>query len=220
MGGELLRRVRKDINMVLQVCRGELKQTNNLRGLIGDLTKATIPKKWNAFKIPKIMTVSQWIPNLGRRLAQLSRIQQAKSFHDVEVWLGGLFFPEAYITATRQAVSHRRNWSLETLRLHLDIEKIQDPNAFVIEGLHLEGALWSSTCLSLNDGSSVPLGPSQIRWTQIGESVEQAAAVTLPVYLNSDRTDVLFTVELPFLDRERHLVPMRAVCLSANANLL
>ena len=80
------------------------------------------------------MTVSQWIPNLSRRLGQLSRIQQSKSFHEVEVWLGGLFFPEAYITATRQAVSHRKNWSLETLRLQLDIEKIQDPSAFVIEG--------------------------------------------------------------------------------------
>jgi dynein heavy chain 1 len=80
------------------------------------------------------MTVAQWVPNLGRRLGQLARIQQSRSFHEVEVWLGGLFFPEAYITATRQAVSHRRNWSLETLRLQVDLEKIQDPNAFVIEG--------------------------------------------------------------------------------------
>jgi dynein heavy chain 1, cytosolic len=80
------------------------------------------------------MTISQWIPNFTRRLTQLARIQKSKSLNDVEVWLGGLFFPEAYITATRQAVSHRRNWSLETVHLQLDIEKIQDPNAFVVEG--------------------------------------------------------------------------------------
>jgi len=84
----------------------------------------------------------------------------------------------------------------------------------------LEGASWSSTCLNLNDGRSVPLGPSQIRWTQIDDFTEEAGAVTLPVYLNTDRTDVLFTVQLPFSHQERHLVAMRAVCLSANAGLL
>jgi dynein heavy chain 1 len=38
-GSELLRRVRKDLSLVLKVCRGDLKQTNHLRGLIGNLTK-------------------------------------------------------------------------------------------------------------------------------------------------------------------------------------
>ena len=39
IGIQLLRRVRKDLSMILQVCRGELKQTNHLRSLIGFLTK-------------------------------------------------------------------------------------------------------------------------------------------------------------------------------------
>jgi dynein heavy chain 1, cytosolic len=80
------------------------------------------------------MAISQWIHDFARRLTQLARIQMSNSLNNVEVWLGGLFFPEAYITATRQAISHRKSWSLETLRLQLDIEKIRDPNAFVIEG--------------------------------------------------------------------------------------
>ena len=78
--------------------------------------------------------VSEWIPNLGRRLAQLERIAQLESFNDVEVWLGGLSYPEAYVTATRQAVAHRKKWSLETLDLRLDLEQIQDPEAFIIDG--------------------------------------------------------------------------------------
>lgn len=78
--------------------------------------------------------VSQWIPNLSQRLAQLERIAQLESLNDVEVWLGGLFFPEAYVTATRQAVAHRKKWSLETLDLRLDLEQIQDPEAFIIDG--------------------------------------------------------------------------------------
>jgi dynein heavy chain 1, cytosolic len=80
------------------------------------------------------MAVSGWITNLARRLSQLDRIAMLDNISNVEVWLGGLFFPEAYITATRQAVAHRKKWSLETLSLRLDIERVNDRSAFVIDG--------------------------------------------------------------------------------------
>jgi dynein heavy chain 1 len=38
---------------------------------------------------------------------------------NLHVWLGGLFIPEAYITATRQYVAQANSWSLE--ELHLDV---------------------------------------------------------------------------------------------------
>jgi dynein heavy chain 1 len=82
------------------------------------------------------MSVSEWIPDFARRLAQLDNLTEMDNVADVEVWLGGLFFPEAYITATRQAVAHRKKWSLETLHLRLDIERVNDPNAFIIDGMH------------------------------------------------------------------------------------
>ena len=82
----------------------------------------------------KAMAVSGWIANFSNRLVQLDRIAGLDNLNSMEVWLGGLFFPEAYITATRQAVAHRKQWSLETLQLRLDIERVNDPNAFVIDG--------------------------------------------------------------------------------------
>ena len=80
------------------------------------------------------MSVTEWIPNLSLRLSQLDRIAKLDDLNNVEVWLGGLFFPEAYITATRQAVAHRKRWSLETLDLRLDIERVNDPTAFIVDG--------------------------------------------------------------------------------------
>lgn len=94
----------------------------------------TIPDHWRQYKVTRTTAVSQWIPNLGHRLTQLERIAQLDSLNDVEVWLGGLFYPEAYVTATRQAVAHRKKWSLETLDLRLDLEQIQDPEAFIVDG--------------------------------------------------------------------------------------
>jgi len=159
------------------------------------------------------MSVSEWIPNLARRLAQLDYISGLDNLNNIEVWLGGLFYPEAYITATRQAVAHRKKWSLETLHLQLDLEKVNDPEAFIIDGLVLEGASWAIDELELNQGESVRLGPSQIRWVQSNEASK--GSVNLPVYLNSDRSDVLFTVDLPFDGSAGPLVATRAVCLTA-----
>ena len=80
------------------------------------------------------MSVSEWVPNFARRLAQLDHISGLGDLNNIEVWLGGLFYPEAYITATRQAVAHRKKWSLETLHLQLDLEKVNDPEAFILDG--------------------------------------------------------------------------------------
>ena len=68
----------------------------------------------------------------------------------------------------------------------------------------------------LNDGETVRLGPSQVRWTQDADATEGSeATVNLPVYLNGDRSDVLFTLDLPFDSAVASLVATRAVCLTA-----
>lgn len=82
----------------------------------------------------------------------------------------------------------------------------------------MEGAAWDAEVgkLVLNDGEAVHLNASQIRWIQEEEEdIEQSNLVTLPVYLNSDRSDVMFTVDLPFDGSSASLVAMRAVCLNA-----
>ncbi|KAF6766456.1 dynein [Ephemerocybe angulata] len=214
IGRRLLDQVRKDLLDVVKVCQGELKQTNHLRNLISSLPKGTIPDHWRRYKVSKSMGVSGWIANFARRLQQLDTIAQLDSLSNIEVWLGGLFFPEAFITATRQAVAHRKKWSLETLNLRLDIDRVNDPSAFIVDGLALEGASWASDQLVLNDGETVRLNPSQIRWVQTDDTSREGM-VNLPVYLNSDRGEVLFTVDLPFDRNAGSLVSMRAVCLTA-----
>ena len=161
IGQKLLSQVRRDLTDVVKVCEGALKQTNHLRTLMSALTKGgshlfvfvsgmklmggsagTIPDHWRKYKVHKVMSVSEWIPNLARRLAQLDHISGLDELNNIEVWLGGLFYPEAYITATRQAVAHRKKWSLETLHLQLDLEKVNDPEGFIIDGEDLVLISW------------------------------------------------------------------------------
>ena len=87
---------------------------------------------------------------------------------------------------------------------------------YIVLGLMLEGASYSGNRLSLNNGQSIRLGPSQLRWVQVELSDDtRKSTVNLPVYLNNDRSDVLFTVNLPFEEVGSNLVAMRAVCLTA-----
>ncbi|KAG9023665.1 hypothetical protein FRB95_012647 [Tulasnella sp. JGI-2019a] len=217
IGRKLLTQVQRDLSDVIKVCGGGLKQTNHLRTLMSSLAKGTIPQHWNQYKVNRGMSVAQWLPNFALRLGQLERVSQLMSLDGVEVWLGGLFFPEAYVTATRQSVAHRNSWSLETLYLNLDLEASSGSAGFTIEGLGLEGASWSEQQLAINDGQSIRLPPCQIRWVQqVPDGETSTSLVNLPVYLNTDRSDVLFTVDLPFKGGASRVAAMRAICLTAS----
>ena len=82
----------------------------------------------------------------------------------------------------------------------------------------MEGATWSGDRLSLNDGDAVRIGASQLRWVHENDGgSNKTKRVNLPVYLNADRSDVLFTVDLAFEGASSSLAAMRAICLTAGA---
>ena len=90
-----------------------------------------IPSAWRRYTIPAGMTVIQWVTDFSERVKQLQTVAQASqaggahALKNLHVWLGGLFIPEAYITASRQYVAQANNWSLE--ELHLDVQVFSDP---------------------------------------------------------------------------------------------
>ena len=48
-------------------------------------------------------------------------------FQNLHVWIGGLFIPEAYITASRQYVAQANSWSLEELHLDVSVHTSKPP---------------------------------------------------------------------------------------------
>lgn len=98
------------------------------------MTLGAIPSTWRKFKMPRGTSVSTFIANIVLRLSQLERI--STSSQNSAVWLGGFFQPEAYVTATRQAVAHAKGWSLEQLELGLDVEEVS------AEGFKIDGELF------------------------------------------------------------------------------
>lgn len=85
-----------------------------MRDLIGCLRKGIVPGSWRSqFKASSTLALGDWISNLSARAqAQQSRYGDFLSIgRTVGVsgadssrvfWIGGMFDPEAFITATRQ----------------------------------------------------------------------------------------------------------------------
>lgn len=79
--------------------------------MLSDLVKGIIPKSWKLYTVPKETTVIGWITDFSLRVKQLQQVSTvvsqggARELQTITVWLGGLFNPEAYITATRQCVA-------------------------------------------------------------------------------------------------------------------
>ncbi|KAJ7386556.1 Cytoplasmic dynein 1 heavy chain 1 [Desmophyllum pertusum] len=209
-GYQLLTTIREDLNHMVLVCESQKKPTNYLRQLMSDLVKGILPSNWRRYTVPTGLTVLQWVADFSDRVKQLQKISHAantggaKGLKNLHIWLGGMFVPEAYITATRQFVAQANNWSLEELALEVNIANGPDDRltiddcSFGIKGLRLQGARCQGNKLELTATISTDLALTSLKWIRVepGSAGLEEGKVTLPVYLNHTRTELLFTVDM------------------------
>jgi len=200
LGVNLLKNVQKDLQEVVEVCEGNKKQTNHHRSLLNTLGKSLIPKQWNKYKVPDGWSVIQWIGDFSERITQLNNVvTNCNNLKNLHVWLGGLFIPEAYITATRQYVAQSNNRSLEELVLRVKVtgdsgDKL-DKHTFAVTGLLLQGASCNNNRLSLSPNISTKLPTTMLSWVpKTDMNSQDKNEVVLPVYRNGMRSDLLFTL--------------------------
>jgi dynein heavy chain 1 len=153
-----------------------------------------VPGEWVKYKTPREITVEQWIADFGKRLAQIEDISNSDFDGDSlkDVWLGGLFMPEAFITASRQTIAQKNSWSLEELELSMDFVG-GGADEFCVSGMRVEGAEMVGGKLAVSAATSWKMGGTVISWSKKSGGREM---IDVPVYLNSDRTDVLFVASI------------------------
>ncbi|XP_031789302.2 dynein heavy chain, cytoplasmic isoform X5 [Nasonia vitripennis] len=205
-GSKLLQDVIHDLEDVVLICQGEKKQTNYHRTMLSELIKGILPVNWRRYTVPRGCTVIQWITDFSHRVSQLQEVSRlvsqsgAKEIKNFPVWLGGLFNPEAYITATRQCIAQANSWSLEELELDVFIcnndNTLPDNCSFAVTGLKLQGAQCKNNQLYLTSTIMTDLHVIMLRWIRCSSGETKKSKLALPVYLNSTRTELLFTVDL------------------------
>jgi dynein heavy chain 1 len=136
------------------------------------------------------MSCSQWLLDFAKRVEQLRK--QPK-----ELWFGGLFFPEAYLTATAQTIAEKNSWSMGELVQIIEVGTNHKDDAFVFTGVKLEGAAWSGSTAVLTDELSCDMPPIGLRWIHQNDYTKPDHEFTVPVYLNPTRTVMVTTMSLP-----------------------
>jgi len=222
LGRKLLRQVVGDLQSLLGFCRGEIKQTNHIRGLIDTINKGAIPTSWSLYKVEKGMPLVKWVSDLKERLTHLQGIATPMpSSEQAAVWLGGLFRPSGWITASRQQSAHLLGMSLEAIELALDFGQPGQDDGYPLRGLALQGATWSNgTGLKANDGKSEAVSSATLVWRAVQRSAvgSNKQSYDCPIYLNGDRDIVLFTAALPSHEPQNKLI-QRGVCMLAHSEI-
>jgi hypothetical protein len=68
-------------------------------------SKGVIPKDWKKYPVPSYVSSNVWMIDFAQRIKQLEDVRKSKDYGRAGLWLGGLFIPEAYVTASRQAAA-------------------------------------------------------------------------------------------------------------------
>lgn len=98
------------------------------------LVKDVVPTTWKSGLVQASMGAAGWVDDLAKRLAHLEDLSQpgAKTGDDASpYWLGGLFNPDAFVTASRQHVARALSCSLDELGLSLVVDADEKKSAGV-----------------------------------------------------------------------------------------
>jgi dynein heavy chain 1 len=217
----LIKKVRNDLKSLLGMCEGTIKATNDLRALLQNLSTDSVPKAWKKYVVPDTMTITDWISDFSARTEQLNILREAKASKTM-IWFGGLMFPEAFLTATRQATALDMKLSLEELQLVIDVgvKPVTSNLAFEVNGLYIEGAKYDTSGeghLALTDELAVPLPDMRLRWVHRDskEYLDTLEFFKAPVYVNGTRTNLLcpFYIRAP-KDTTQSVWLQRSVCIT------
>jgi dynein heavy chain 1 len=83
---------------------GNIKASSEMREITKHITSNTVPPSWQKYPIISI-SLNEWLLDFKKRLEQLNAISNSGDYGKRGIWLGGLFYPEAFMTATRQSVA-------------------------------------------------------------------------------------------------------------------
>ena len=127
------------------------------------------------------------------------------------------------MTATRQSIAQENKWSLEELELKFEVDPSDDAIktndlGFIVEGLSIEGASYSreEQRIKLSEALSSFLPRANLKWVNKAKAEEEAGeSIQIPVYLNKQRTTLLFSVKVPTFGIPAYVWYQRGVALFA-----
>ena len=202
-GSKLYKLIKGHFREVSELCKG-VKSSAMTRQIAMQLSKGLVPEQWRKYPSSDFV-MSKWLPDLVKRLAQLASLSNnVAGVATTGVWLGGLFSPEAFVTATRQRTAQQFGWALEQLELETQFGvpvSSDDGMSYCILDLTVENAAVSDGMVVSSNELQTRIPNTVFKWVQKGKgSQANGQRMLLPVYLNSLRKNLLIQLNVNTTD--------------------
>lgn len=137
------------LTLLLKGLKGEIGMNDQLDAIAFSLYNNFLPKAW-ADKAPQTeKSLGDWMQALFKRDQQY--IDWIKKGEPKCIWISGLHYPGAYMTALIQTCCRAQGWPLDKSITYTVVTKMTDPAEIkkrptfgcYMYGLYLEGARWN-----------------------------------------------------------------------------
>lgn len=170
-----------------------------------------------------VEALKNYVVWLGGLFTPEAYITGKKSLSYLKTYLTHRYQLNILQLATRQYVAQSNSWSLEELTLKMtvlesNVKPSLDECSFGLTGLKLQGAVCKNNKISLSPNIVNNFNVSIIQWSRdasVGEAKSTGAKLNLPIYLNSTRSELLFTIQMD-TDQSENLFFMRGVAILAS----
>ncbi|KAF6216101.1 hypothetical protein GE061_000439 [Apolygus lucorum] len=169
--------------------------TNELRR---SLMNHTPPRLWFKFSPKSNLSIGNWLTHFERRYDQFSKwVSRGEPWI---LWLSGLAFPEAFMTAVSQVACREEGWQIDSVALSTHVtgyeKRSEIPSkpktGFYVEGLYLDGASWDGVngCLAAsNEKKNVYPLPIIGLFPTPATRLQTQECINLPMYTTTRRME-------------------------------
>jgi len=147
----MLKIINSSLKTLQKAVKGTVAMSAQLDAIGTSLFNNQVPKDWAKKAYPSLKPLASWLIDLEMRLTFMNKWMNEG--HQPCYWVSGFFFPQGFLTATKQEITRRHKaekWALDDVLLttevmeYTDIKKIKGPpeEGVYIHGLILEGCTW------------------------------------------------------------------------------
>ncbi|GMT01207.1 hypothetical protein PENTCL1PPCAC_23381, partial [Pristionchus entomophagus] len=203
----VLQQLHQQLTLINRIVKSVVKADKKMEEVLNSLILHQTPDDWqmiwNGPRDP-----SEYLSTIVYRTKCTQDLYHAADSNQLllkPVNLAKLLRPKTLLTALRQMTARKQQVEMDTLQLRCSWEASKAPGAIAltVNGLQLQGALfegnYGSTLKSTNESSaSFTSAPSIIlAWSSESSIYSDDSSVSVPIYSNSDRSELIATVQMP-----------------------
>ncbi|GMR54221.1 hypothetical protein PMAYCL1PPCAC_24416, partial [Pristionchus mayeri] len=209
----VLQLLHQQLTLINRIVKGVIKADKKMEEVLNSLILHQTPDDWQIiWSGPR--DPSEYLSTIVYRTKCTQDLYQAADSNQLlqkPVNLAKLLRPKTLLTALRQMTARKQKVEMDTLQLRCSWEASKAPGAIAltVNGLQLQGALFEGSYgsqLKWTNESSPSFTPAPsliLAWSSDPSVYGEDSSVAVPIYSNSDRSELIATVQMPTDDPDK-----------------